>query len=1234
MGFVHLHLHSEYSLLDGANRLEDLPKRVRAQGMDACALTDHGVLYGAVKFYQSCRKEGVHPILGCEVYVAQESRFNREGASARQNSHLVLLAENQKGLENLYKLVSLGFTEGFYYRPRVDLDLLKQHHEGLIALSACLQGAVSLAYRQGGYSEALEMAQRYATIFGREHYYLEVQANGLPEQLELNQVLKRIAMETGLSLVATNDCHYPTQADAKTQEILMCIQTGKRLSDQDRMRSQTDQLYLKSEAEMRSALPEFEEAIQQTVEIAKRCQVDFDFNQLHLPAYQAPNGMESKDYLLDLAKTRLKDRLALQEPAPNPDERQLYEERLEHELSVIVSMGYTDYYLIVWDFIDYARRNDIMVGPGRGSGAGSLVAYALGITNIDPIRYQLIFERFLNPERVSLPDFDTDFCYERRNEVIDYVNRKYGQDHVAQVITFGTLAARACVRDVARVLDVPYADTDRLVQKIPNELNITLEKAMKEPELQALYQSEGWAREVLDVAQKLEGLPRHASTHAAGVVIAGEELVKLVPLAKNDDAIVVQYAKKNLEQLGLLKFDFLGLRTLTVLRDTRDMVLQNKGIHIDLDQIPLDDASVFEMLSSGDTSGVFQLESSGMTEFMKELKPETLEDIIAGVALFRPGPMVNIPRYVASRHDPSKIHYDHPLLEPILKVTYGCIVYQEQVMQIVRDLAGFSLGQSDNIRRAMSSKDPKLLEQYREGFVYGGVDDKGRAIDGAIRRGVDEALAHRIFDELLGFAGYAFNKSHAAVYAVVAYQTAWLKKHYPSEYMAALLNSFLGNLAQAARYTATAKRMGIDILPPNVQSSEVKFTADREGRIHFALAAIKNLGTSSLQELVEERRLNGTYTSVGDFLRRVCALKFSKKAVESLICASALDSFGQSRARLLAVYDLYMDQVNQSKKQRMEGQLSFFDLGGGEDESLAEPIYPDLPDEPLLQRLAQEQEMLGLYVSGHPLQEWGWVEPKAKELSLQLFSSDSLQPEIEEGQSERDLEAVRVRHNLTLHQQERVMLALLTKVEERQSRRGNRFGILRAEDFAGAFEVLAFEKALQENRFLLERSTVVLLRVSLMAKADEEVKLRLEKVYPCNEQGLRQASLEQNTRSPMLNPAQDAFRGTRDSREDRHHEMKGGVAVDTQSQPRKKETEPQSIRLDIHYRGQLGDEGYQQLCATLAYFHGTTPVAMRFEAEGPSRALPRQCWVKLDRDLLCILAERYGTEALRFLPLE
>ncbi len=1200
--FAHLHLHTEYSLLDGAIRLKDLPDRLAELGMTACAITDHGVMYGIIDFYVELKKKGIKPILGCEVYVAPRGRTDKEAGLDKEPAHLILLAENEVGYRNLMKLVSAGFTEGFYYRPRIDRDLLRQHCEGLIGLSACLGGEVAQAIMNQGVARATEVAGQLDEIFGRDNFFLELQSNQLPDQTLVNSGLIQISQATGIPLVATNDCHYLRKEDAKSHEVLLCMQTGKRMSDTDRMRFETEEFYVKSPEEMAAAFAAVPEAVTNAGRIADRCNVELDFDHIHLPVFEAPSGLTNVDYLLKLCQDGLNDRLAIPRQLP----RQEYDRRLEYELSVINSMGFTDYYLIVWDFIRFAHSKQIMVGPGRGSGAGSLAAWCLGITNIDPLQYALLFERFLNAERVSMPDFDIDFCYERRPEVIDYVTEKYGQDRVAQVITFGTLAARACIRDVARALDVPYAETDRIAKLIPQALGITLQKAIDTtPELRQEYEQNPIMHEVLDTAMRFEGMPRHASTHAAGVIISSQPLTDLAPLSKNEDAIVVQFAKNNVEKIGLLKFDFLGLRTLTVLRDTAEMALKNHGAVIDFDRLPMDDPAVFAMISEGNTDGVFQLESNGMTSFMKELRPESLEDIIAGISLYRPGPMEQIPRYVAAKHDHSKIRYDHPLLEPILNVTYGCIVYQEQVMQIVRDLAGFSMGQSDNVRRAMSKKKPAELAKYKTLFLQGGVDEKGRPVPGAIARGVSLEVASKIFEDVMAFAGYAFNKSHAAAYAVVAYDTAWLKCHYPVEFMAAMLNSYLGSLSEAARYVHVCKTMNIKVLPPDVNLSDTRFTTEN-GQIRFALAAVKNVGEAAIRHLINERRQNGPFASYGDFLRRLNEGDLNRKMIESLIRSSALDSFAIARSKLIAVLEPFSNQLANARKQNMEGQMSLFELGSNPEPLNAEPDYPRLPEFDPPELLAMEKEMLGLYVTGHPLDEYDQAILKLTTLDSSAFADLAV-----------DGEEANERVATPAADGDRVIMAgMLAGRKNKTTKNNDLMSFLTIEDLYGQYEVLVFPKVLAASAALLNGGNVLLIGGRLSMREDDKPKLVAEQIAVLDKAAVklpagfdfRPGSAKQNSKRP--NPPPPTIVNSESD--------EPAVSKDERT-------------LAIRYMGKANDAGYKRLMAMLQYFHGNTPVSIFLPAANKNYKLPPDCWIELTNETLRQLADRYGADNLAIL---
>ena len=961
MSFVHLHVHTEYSLLDGSNKIKEYVARVKELGMDSAAITDHGVMYGVIDFYRAARAQGIKPILGCEVYVAPNSRFDREvtGGDDRYY-HLVLLAENNEGYANLMKIVSKGFVEGYYYRPRVDKELLRQYHGGIIALSACLAGEVQRYIVKGLYDEAKKTALEYRDIFGEDNYFLELQDHGLPDQALVNQQLLKMSEETGIELVATNDVHYTYAEDAVPHDILLCIQTGKKLTDENRMRYEGGQYYVKSPEEMEKLFPYALQALDNTQRIADRCNVEIEFGVTKLPKYDVPDGYTSWEYLQKLCWEGLERRYG--EPT------QELKDRLAYELDTIKNMGYVDYFLIVWDFIKYAKDHGIAVGPGRGSAAGSIVSYCLGITTIDPIRYQLLFERFLNPERVSMPDIDVDFCFERRQEVIDYVVRKYGKDRVVQIVTFGTLAARGVLRDVGRVMDLPYAFVDSIAKMIPQELNITIDKALKEnPELRRTYETDEQVKTLIDMGKRLEGLPRHSSMHAAGVVISQKSVDEYVPLSRAaDGTITTQFTMTTLEELGLLKMDFLGLRTLTVIQNAVNMV-RRKRPDLDMEKIDYNDQKVMDYIGTGKTDGIFQLESAGMKGFMKELKPHSLEDIIAGISLYRPGPMDFIPQYIRGKNDASSITYDCPQLKPILEPTYGCIVYQEQVMQIVRDLAGYTLGRSDLLRRAMSKKKGDVMQKERQIFVYG---DEENNVPGCIKNGIDEKTANKIYDEMIDFAKYAFNKSHAAAYAVVAYQTAWLKYYYPVEFMAALMTSVIENPSKVAEYIYACRQMGIKILPPDINKGEADFSVDG-GNIRYGLAAIKSIGRPVVQAVIEEREAFGPFKTLEDFITRMSAKDvLNKRTIENLIKAGALDTLGGTRKQFMTIYIQIVDHVNQEKKYSMSGQMSLFDLVGEDQKSEFQIRMPDVGEYAKENLLAFEKEVLGIYISGHPLEAY------------------------------------------------------------------------------------------------------------------------------------------------------------------------------------------------------------------------------------------------------------------------
>jgi DNA polymerase-3 subunit alpha len=1078
--FVHLHVHTEYSLLDGSNRIKDLIQRIKELGMNSVAITDHGVMYGVVEFYKEALKNGIKPILGCEIYTAKRNMQDKQPGLDSDYGHLVLLAKNQTGYKNLMKIVSLGFTEGFYYKPRVDYRTLEKYSEGIIALSACLSGDIPAAILNNDYEKAVELANRLNTIFGQDNFYLELQHNGISDQNLVNQQLIKLSKELGIPLVATNDAHFLTREAAQSHEILLCIQTGKTINDENRMKFNTDEVYVKSPEEMYENFRNVKPALENTVKIAEMCNVELEFGKLHLPGFTVEDGYTPYEYLKEKCYKGL-----VQKFGENCSEE--VKERLEYELSVISSMGYVDYFLIVWDFIRYARENDIMVGPGRGSAAGSVVSYCLGITSIDPLKYNLLFERFLNPERISMPDIDIDFCYERRQEVIDYVISKYGKDKVSQIITFGTMAARAAIRDVGRALDVPYGEVDVIAKMIPFQIGMNIDKALEiNPELKKKYELEDDTRLLIDTARSLEGLPRHASTHAAGVVISKEPIVEYVPLQLNENNVTTQFTMGLLEELGLLKMDFLGLRTLTVIRDAVNLVEQGHNKKIDINNINFDDHDVYKMIGEGKTVGIFQLESAGMTQFMKELQPSSLEDIIAGISLYRPGPMDQIPRYIRNKNNPKEIKYHHPMLENILNVTYGCMVYQEQVMQIVRELGGYSYGRSDLVRRAMSKKKVSVMEQERKNFIYGITDEEGNeVVRGAVKNGVDEFTANKIFDEMMDFASYAFNKSHAAAYAVVAYQTAWLKHYYPVEFLAASLNSFLGSSDKVSQYVNECKVLNIKVLPPDVNESNVKFTVVNQ-KIRFGLAAVKNVGENAIQSMIAERTQNGLFTTFLDFCQRIEGREINKRCIESLIKSGAFDSLKVFRSRLMAVYERFLDGIAQSKKKSMEGQLSIFDLIQEPQESLKED-YPDIKEYPPNVMLAMEKEMLGLYVSGHPLSEYQSILDK----NVNLYSKDMLIGGNEEDNGDIELELKKLTDSMRV-----TVGGIISSKKTKTTKNNNLMAFIGLEDLYGTMEIIVFPTIYERFSQLLQQESIVLVNGRLSLREDEQPKIICEEVLP------------------------------------------------------------------------------------------------------------------------------------------
>ena len=1070
MSFAHLHVHTEYSLLDGSNKIKEYVARVKELGMNSAAITDHGVMYGVIDFYREARKQGINPILGCEVYVAPNSRFDREvtGGDDRYY-HLVLLAENNEGYENLTKIVSKGFVEGYYYKPRVDKELLRTCHKGIIALSACLAGEVPRYLTKGMYEEAKDRALEYQEIFGKGNYFLELQDHGIPDQQLVNQQLMKLSQETGIELVATNDVHYTYADDAKAHDILLCIQTGKKLSDENRMRYEGGQYYVKSEEEMAALFPYARQALENTQKIADRCSVEIEFGVTKLPKYDVPEGYTSWEYLQKLCYEGMDQRYRI----PSQE----LKDRLAYELDTIRHMGYVDYFLIVWDFIKYAKDHGIAVGPGRGSAAGSIVSYCLGITTIDPIHYQLLFERFLNPERVSMPDIDVDFCYERRQEVIDYVTRKYGKDCVAQIVTFGTLAARGVIRDVGRVMDLPYAYVDSIAKMIPQELGITIDKALQmNPELRKLYESDETVTHLIDMAKRLEGLPRHCSMHAAGVVICQKPVEEYVPLSRAaDGTITTQFIMTTLEELGLLKMDFLGLRTLTVIQNAVQLA-RKKQPDLQIDKIDYDDKAVLDYIGTGKTEGIFQLESGGMKNFMKELQPHSLEDVIAGISLYRPGPMDFIPQYIRGKNDRSSITYDCPQLEPILAPTYGCIVYQEQVMQIVRDLAGYTLGRSDLLRRAMSKKKAAVMEKERKTFVYG---DEETGVPGCIKNGIDEQTANKIYDEMIDFAKYAFNKSHAAAYAVVSYQTAWLKYYYPVEYMAALMTSVIDNPTKVAEYIYVCRQMGIRILPPDINKGEADFSVDG-GDIRYGLAAIKSIGRPVIRAIVNDRKELGEFRNLEDFITRISSRELmNKRLVENLIKAGALDVLGGTRKQFMSIYIQIVDHMQQEKKNSMVGQMSLFDVVSEEQKEEFQIRMPDVGEYTKENLLGFEKEVLGVYVSGHPLEPY---EEEWRKVISATTADFQVDPEVgytKVRDGAREIIGGIIVEKTVKHTKTNQMMAFLT-----------------VEDLFGTVEVVVFPRDYEKYRQYLEEDNKIFVKGRVSEEDDKASKLICEKILP------------------------------------------------------------------------------------------------------------------------------------------
>lgn len=1191
MSFTHLHLHTEYSLLDGACRIPKLVERIKALGMTSCAITDHGVMYGCIDFYSAMKDAGIKPIVGCEVYVCRD-RLDKSAAN-REYSHLILLCENNTGYQNLMKLVSEGFLTGYYYRPRIDYNLIRQHSEGLICLSACLSGDLPKLLLQGRYDDAEAYVREMQDIFGEKNFYVEIMDHGIREEKIVMPRLISLAREMNVPLVATNDCHYLEEKDADAQEVLLCIQTGKTLDDANRMRMDTRQLYVKSEDEMRTLFAACPDAVDRTQEIADRCNVEFEFGVTRLPHYPVPEGETALSMLTRLTHEGLRERY--------PDAKETDEpwQRLNYELNVISSMGYVDYFLIVWDFIRYAKSQGIMVGPGRGSGAGSIVAYSLGITMLDPLKYQLLFERFLNPERVTMPDIDVDFCYERRQEVIDYVARKYGADHVSQIITFGTLQAKGCIRDVGRVLGMSYQDTDAVAKAIPFDLGMTLEKALTlSPLLKTMYDEQPEVHRLIDTAMTLEGMPRHASTHAAGVLITGKPVMEYVPLQRNDEVITTQYPMGTIERLGLLKMDFLGLRTLTVIRDTLDM-LREQGIDMKPEDIPRDDPAVYEMISAGDTDGVFQLEGGGMRTFLTNMKPTCFEDIIAAISLYRPGPMESIPRYIQGKQNPSSIHYETEKLRPILDVTYGCMVYQEQVMQIVRDLAGYSYGRSDLVRRAMAKKKHKVMAQEREYFIHGKLNDDGTIdVPGCVRNGVPEEVASHLYDEMTAFASYAFNKSHAAAYAVVCIETAWLKRYHPVPFMAAILNSVYGNPAKIAAYIQYCRSRSIAILPPDVNRSQWKFTVakapDGQLGILFGLGAVKTVGQGAVDAIIRERK-HGAYRDIFDFCRRIDTSECNKRVVESLIKAGAFDGMGGNRPQLMAVFESAMDANSSLRKQTVDGQISLFDMAfGGAPLVQENHTLPNLPDYPLRQRLALEKEIAGVYITGHPLDDYRDVLGKLP------FSTADL-----DGLEERE------DRGLSLDGQIVDMGGILTEVKGKATKKGAYMGFITLEDLTGQIECLVFPKVYERYQGMMAVDDLVVLHGRLSIREEEAPKLLVEKLIPLEawhpEESAPAAPMGQSTARPVPPP--------------KRHTSEAPKLTDAQAAAKA----PRKLYLRLN-RPQM-----DAASSTLSLYPGSVPVYLHLPAEKMTLLAPKTGWCDASDGCLNRLNALLGAENVKLL---
>jgi DNA polymerase-3 subunit alpha len=1155
--FVHLHVHTEYSLLDGSGKIKKLIARAKELGMKSLAITDHGSMYGVVDFYKAAKEAGIKPIIGCEIYVAGKSMHIKQPDKENETYHLVLLVKNEIGYKNLMEIVSTASIEGFYYKPRVDHEFLKEHSEGIIALSACLGGEVQSKILKGNKEKAKEVALFYKDTF-KEGFYLELQYHGMDDQLRVNEELLNMSKELNIPLVATNDVHYIKNEDYKSHDVLLCIQTGKNVDEENRMRYASDQFYLKSPEEMYSQFSYEAKALENTVKIAEECNYEYEFHNSKLPNFPLPEGTDHYEYMKDLCYSGLKERYT--------DITKEITDRLEYELNIIKTMGYVDYFLIVWDFIRFSRENSIMTGPGRGSAAGSIVAFTLGITKINPIKYNLIFERFLNPERVSMPDIDSDFCYERRQEVIDYVVEKYGKSNVSQIVTFGTMAARVCIRDVGRAMNYSYAEVDRIAKMIPNVpgTTITIEKALElNPELKKIYDEDERVKTLIDVSRDLEGLPRHTSTHAAGVVISSKPLVNYVPLLKNEESIVSQFTMGTLEELGLLKMDFLGLRTLTVLRDAIEMIKENKGVTIDLDNLDLNDREVYKMIGEGKTVGVFQFESAGMVSFMKELKPDCLEDMIAGNALYRPGPMGEIPRYIENKKNPVDSEYITPELEPILSVTYGCMVYQEQVMQIVRDLAGYSMGRSDLVRRAMSKKKHKVMEEERKNFIYGIVNEDGDIeVPGCLRNGISEEAANKIFDLMMDFASYAFPKSHAAAYAVVAYDTAYLMRYYPTEFIAATLNSVMGINEKVAYYVRFAKELNIEILPPDINESYAKFTVKGES-IRFGIASVKNVGFNVIESIVAARNKKGKFTNFVDFSNKVDIGVVNKRAVESLIKAGAFDCVNVFRSKLSAVFEKIMDGIGSQRKKNIDGQMSLFSDFSNKQQEDIDIKYPDIKEFDKKYILSMEKEMTGLYISGHPLDEY----KETLDTLTNIKISDIIVDE--------SLENIGPEENYKVKDGDRVVIGgIIKEISRKITKKNTMMAFMKVEDMYGTIEIVVFPKVLEKSNALINEDGLVIVKGRVSIREDEQPKILAEDINPL------------------------------------------AKITDTK------------VYLQIEEEKQVMSV-IKDISKILCEFKGSTPIYLCTKKERKKFMLPDNLWINEDIEILNLLRDRFGDENVK-----